>query len=112
MLSFIQSNGTELMYLSSFTCSDFCYENGKYVGNGDTQAYSIEENKNLYMIYDPTFMNEYGYSATVHELGHTLDYAIQDKRGREGILGGLVDSTAHQRGQILHSRRIRPSGRC
>ena len=92
VLSFIQSNGTELMYLSSFTCSNYSYENGKYVGGGNTQAYSLEETTNLYMIYDPTFMNEYGYSATVHELGHTLDYAIQDKRGREGVFGGLVDN--------------------
>ena len=47
VLSFIQSNGTELMYLSSFTCSNYSYENGKYVGGGNTQAYSLEETTNL-----------------------------------------------------------------
>ena len=93
VLAFVASNNTDLIYCTSHECDDSNYDkNGNYIGHGDTMAFANEGTSNLYMFGIPEYMNEYGYEGTLHEFGHTLDFAIQDKKGREGFFGPFIDN--------------------
>ncbi len=93
VLAFVAGNNTDLIYCSSHECDDTNYdENGNYKGHGNTMAFARERTTNLYMFALPEYMNEYGYEGTVHEFGHTLDYALQDKKGNNNFVGPLVDN--------------------
>ena len=92
VLAFVASNNTDLIYCTSHECDDTNYDkNGDYKGHGDTMAFARERTTNLYMFGTPEYMNEYGYEGAVHEFGHTLDYAIQDQKGRGGFFGPFID---------------------
>ena len=92
VLSFLSSNNTEFIYNSSFECDNRYYDsNRNFTGNNGEMALAREGTTNLYMFALPQFMDKYGYEGVLHELGHTLDYAIQDKKGRKGSAGEEKD---------------------
>lgn len=92
VLAFISSNDTDLIYYSSYYCDDMFYDrDGNFKGDEGTLAFAREGTTNVYMIAVPENMDNYGYSGIIHELGHALDYALQDQAGRQGIAGQYVD---------------------